>query len=427
MTDLPALWRLASLSELKADEPRAITDGPFGSNLTSAHYTGSGPRVVRLQNIGDGVFHDAPAHISEQHFQSLRAYEVLPGDLLIASLGETLPRACIAPATLGRAIVKADCIRVRLSPRVDNRWVMYALQRPGARKWAQEHRHGVGRPRLGLKVIRQIPIPLPPIDQQRRIVDILEDHLSRLDAAGGLVLQGTKRLAALRRSTLKAVINHSDRDRVQLGDVVERIEAGKSFGGATAPASGQQWGVIRVSAMTWGTFREKENKAVPDDSVNPCYEIRPGDLLVSRANTSEYVGASVLVEAVRPRLLLSDKSLRVLARQDVNPRWLWLALSSPDARAQISAKATGTKESMRNISQSALLSISIPNPLHVNQEADILRMGMWFDALRAFTTSLATAQRRAGALRRALLEAAFTGRLTGRASDLDRVEEMAGV
>ena len=94
-------WAVATLNDLQADEPRAITDGPFGSNLASRHYTESGPRVVRLQNIGDGRFIDERAHISEEHFESLRAHEVLPGDLLVASLGEVLPRACLAPATLG--------------------------------------------------------------------------------------------------------------------------------------------------------------------------------------------------------------------------------------------------------------------------------------------------------------------------------------
>jgi hypothetical protein len=134
----------------------------------------------------------------------------------------------------------------------------------------------------------------------RYLMDLSEDSRAGQQASN-LVGMGKKRLTTLRRSTLKTIINDRDRDTVQLGSVIERIEAGRSFGGAAAPASGEQWGVIKVSAMTWGTFREQENKAVPTDSVNPCYEIRPGDLLVSRANTSDYVGAPVLVGAVRLR------------------------------------------------------------------------------------------------------------------------------
>lgn len=86
-------WPTVTLNHLQSEEPRAITDGPFGSNLASRHYTDAGPRVVRLQNIGDGRFVDEKAHISEEHFESLRAHEVKAGDLLVASLGASCCRA----------------------------------------------------------------------------------------------------------------------------------------------------------------------------------------------------------------------------------------------------------------------------------------------------------------------------------------------
>ena len=57
-------WPTLALEDCARDEPRAITDGPFGSNLTSAHYKPHGARVVRLQNIGDGTFKLADAFIS---------------------------------------------------------------------------------------------------------------------------------------------------------------------------------------------------------------------------------------------------------------------------------------------------------------------------------------------------------------------------
>src|SRR5271167_4022418 len=114
MNQLPLGWAWATVQDLAAPEPRAITDGPFGSNLKTAHYTHAGPRVIRLQNIGDGVFLDEKAHISQEHFAALSSHAVRPDDVLVAGMGETLPRACLAPRSLGDAIVKADCFRVRL-------------------------------------------------------------------------------------------------------------------------------------------------------------------------------------------------------------------------------------------------------------------------------------------------------------------------
>src|SRR5262245_51356271 len=70
--ELPYLdknWVWATIDQLTALEPNAITDGPFGSNLKTSHYTEKGPRVIRLQNVGQGAFLDEKAHISEEHFK----------------------------------------------------------------------------------------------------------------------------------------------------------------------------------------------------------------------------------------------------------------------------------------------------------------------------------------------------------------------
>lgn len=416
-------WPVVTLADVASHEPKAITDGPFGSNLARRHYTASGPRVIRLQNIGDGYFVNEQAHVSEEHFARLQNHEVKAGDLLIASLGEVLPRGCLAPDWLGPAIVKADCIRVRLGDRVDPRWVLYSLQRPSVRRWADDHRHGVGRPRLGLGTIRQIPVPLPPLSEQRRIVEILEDHLSRLQAARVGLARASARAEALERSGLQCHFGLTGQG-VQLGDLVTGIGGGKSFGSANVPAGPDEWGIIKVSAMTWGEFRADENKAVPAERVDPRYEIHAGDLLVSRANTAEYVGASVLVGTVRPRLLLSDKSLRVTPRDGVCTEWLWRALQAPSARRQLSAMATGTKESMRNISQAALRAVKLPHHDAEEQETALRD----FEHIRASTDELKrhlgqqTARTRT--LRRALLAAAFSGDLTGRSAICDLAEEM---
>ena len=75
-----------------------FSDGPFGSNLKTAHYTESGVRVVRLQNIGVGVFvNEDAAYISEAHFAKLKKHECQPGDVLIGTLGDPNLRACIEP------------------------------------------------------------------------------------------------------------------------------------------------------------------------------------------------------------------------------------------------------------------------------------------------------------------------------------------
>jgi type I restriction enzyme, S subunit len=194
MTDLPPGWVATKLADLAAAEPRAITDGPFGSNLKTSHYTDEGPRVIRLQNIGFGTWVDERAHISPEHYENLIAHSVQEGDLLVASLGTNLPRSCLVPAGVTPAIVKADCIRIRLHPEIDSRYVNFALQRPELKHAVADQVHGVGRPRLGMSGIKALSVHLAPASEQRRIVDAIEEHFDRLDSAAGSVRRAARLL-----------------------------------------------------------------------------------------------------------------------------------------------------------------------------------------------------------------------------------------
>ena len=269
-------------------------------------------------------------------------------------------------------------------------------------------------------------IRFPSLTEQRRIVEILEDHLSRLDAADAGLRTLRARLRSLRATALDGGFGiGTATDTVPMGDLVARISAGKSYGGSSRPAALDEWGIIKVSAMTWGEFDAAENKSVPNQSVDPRFEIKPGDLLVSRANTSEYVGASVLVREVRPRLLLSDKSLRLTPRPGVSAEWLWRALQAPSARRQISAHATGTKDSMRNISQVALTNIALPEVDSDSQRSALRDFDVLEASILRLESSAAGAARRSRAQQRAVLAAAFEGKLTGRHTDDEVIEELA--
>ncbi|WP_149551718.1 restriction endonuclease subunit S [Streptomyces marokkonensis] len=192
--------------------------------------------------------------------------------------------------------------------------------------------------------------------------------------------------------------------RVRLGDILDRIEAGKSYKCEPRPATSEEWGVIKVSAMTWGEFGEDENKAVPAGfSFNPDYEIRPGDILLSRANTAAYVGASVLVRNCRPRLLLSDKSLRLIPAKGVDREWLAYFLSSPGVRGEISERATGTKDSMRNISQGALADIECPLPPLAEQQRIVGALDEQLSRLVSGVGTVRGALAKAAGLRRKVL------------------------
>lgn len=189
-----------------------------------------------------------------------------------------------------------------------------------------------------------------------------------------------------------------------LGEVLDRIEAGKSFSGEPRQAGDDEWGIIKISAMTYGTFRDNDNKAVPSDVEIPKeLEIRSGDLLISRANTRDYVGASVVVGDCRSRLLLSDKSLRLHTSSAVDRRWLWYALSSPQARQYIGEASTGVKASMRNISQRALRAVPLLLPPLDEQRRIVEILEDHLSRLDAADGELATASTRSKIMHKSTL------------------------
>lgn len=153
-------------------------------------------------------------------------------------------------------------------------------------------------------------------------------------------------------------------DSPTLGDVLLDIQAGKSIQTTEVLARPEEFGVLKVSAITWSEFQADEAKALTGQyEPAESHKVRKGDFLISRANTKEFVGAVVLVDRDYPFRLLSDKTLRlVIAEERASKDFLLYALRAPKARKHIEHFATGTSDSMRNIAQGVIASIPINLP-----------------------------------------------------------------
>lgn len=172
---------------------------------------------------------------------------------------------------------------------------------------------GVTRAGLGLDDIRAVPIPLAPLAEQRRIVAKLDTLFGRLACAREELDRIPKLGGLLRRQALAVCFEDRDCDQRELGSLLYGIEAGKNMRCEERPPTEGERGVVKVSAVTWGRFDPTESKTLPSDYSPPeKARIRPGDLLISRANTLELVGAVALVEQEPRGLYLSDKILRLV-------------------------------------------------------------------------------------------------------------------
>lgn len=235
ISDLPALsegWAWATIAGLAAPDSNSITDGPFGSNLKTEHYKSEGPRVIRLQNIGGGIFIDVMAHIKQSHFEKLQKHRIFAGDLVIAAFGDNPPRSCVIPESVGPAIVKADCIRFKPHQEISASYMNTVLNSEPVRARAKHMVHGVGRPRLNLGEIKSIPLPIPPLSEQKRIVAEVERRLSVADELESVLSANLQRAERLRQSILQQAFSgklvSQDPDDEPASVLLGRITTGRA-------------------------------------------------------------------------------------------------------------------------------------------------------------------------------------------------------
>ncbi|WP_351018354.1 restriction endonuclease subunit S [Shewanella sp. AC91-MNA-CIBAN-0169] len=169
---LPEGWKWGQLGQLTASEDNAMCDGPFGSKLKTEHYINEkGFSVVRLGNIGAGKFlWGKEGHISKEHYETLPNNHIQTGDLIVAGMAEPLIRTCEVPPNLGPAVNKADCFRLRLHKSLEKKYISHYLNSHVAKQFASEENRGMTRQRINLGNCKALPVPIPPLEEQHRIV-----------------------------------------------------------------------------------------------------------------------------------------------------------------------------------------------------------------------------------------------------------------
>ncbi|MEY9871118.1 type I restriction enzyme S subunit [Streptacidiphilus sp. MAP12-33] len=396
---------------------RNITDGPFGSSLTSSHYSDEGARVIRLGNIGAARFKDADvAYIPMEYFRELRQHEVNPGDLIIAGLGDAnnpVGRACVAPNDLGPAIVKADCFRARLDEdRLSHRFAAWALSSSFVSSQVKTLTRGSTRARINLDVAREIEVPLPSLLEQRRIADFLDAETSHIDRLLALQTTVLERLDERESAIVDLAIDELI-DRVgttPFRRFVTAMDQGSSPQCDAVPASDDEWGILKVSCLRPGSFFPDQNKRLPEGVVPDVRnEVHEGDVLITRANTPQLVGSTAVVPAVRRKLLLSDKIFRVGLSPLLDAHYVaWIARGTR-VRSFSSASSNGASQSMANIRFEEVKEWPIPHiglPEQKRVVAELDRSRMQTEALRSrITRQLILLTER----RQSLITAAVTG------------------
>ena len=227
---------------------------------------------------------------------------------------------------------------------------------------------GAAIPHLDKDLLLGLKLPLPSLAKQRRIVDIL----SRADGIVRLRREAEKKAAELIPALFLDMFGDPTTNPKgwpvrKVSDFVSRFEGGKNI--QAGSENGSPYRILKVSAVTSGGYRESESKPSPDGYNPPTSHIvRAGDMLFSRANTEELVGATAIVERTDGKTLLPDKLWRFVWNEPVEPTYMHALFQSHDVRRALGKLSSGTSASMRNISQGKLFQLPLPIAPYANQK-----------------------------------------------------------
>jgi type I restriction enzyme S subunit len=193
---------------------------------------------------------------------------------------------------------------------------------------------------------------------------------------------------------------------VKLSKIIQDLPSGVSVNGDDRSADPSEAGVLKVSSVSNGRFFPSENKVISGTEVERArMPVSRGDLLISRSNTFDLVGASGMVKENAPNLYLPDKLWKVVLKDPTkdNLEWLLQLLNSSSMRQSLKNIATGTSGSMKNISKPSFLSIRVLRPTFPEQKKIAAILSTWDRAIELTEKLIATKQKRKQALMQQLL------------------------
>lgn len=254
-------------------------------------------------------------------------------------------------------------------------------------------------------------IPLPPLDEQRRIVDKIERLLSLAEEVEGLQASVVTTVAALPKSILQELCSeHPARGR--LSDVL--VDTPRNGWSAKCDGNTQGTAVLSLSAVTGYFYNSSAVKFTSLPTIEGAhYWLAPGDLLITRSNSLELVGHAAIYDGQPAPCIYPDLMMRlVVNRELVCPEFVWCWLQTPIVRDFISCRASGTSPSMKKISQKVVQAIPFPVGISLSAQEQIVdRYKQAAHPCLEAVNESRKSREKLSALRRSILDRAFRGDL----------------
>ncbi|MGV9223241.1 restriction endonuclease subunit S [Streptomyces albogriseolus] len=411
-SELPEGWARVRLDQ--------ISEVRLGRQRSPKNHSGTHMRpYLRAANVDwNGLKLD---DVKEMNFtdDELAVYRLKKGDIVLSEASGSASEVG-KPAIWNDEI--ADCclqntlIRVR-SYGVDPNYLLHFLRSEAIRGAFVEHSRGVGIHHIGSARLAAWQVPVPPLEEQRRIVVTLEEQLSRLDAAVAAVGESCTRSRQLWSSILhqmtEGTLSSDVRRPVkwERTDEVAVVQGGIQKQAKRRPVE-NKFPFLRVANVSRGKLALDDVHEIElFGGELERYKLRAGDLLVVEGNGSpDQIGRAASWRGEIDDCVHQNHLIRVRPGVRLRAEFLELAWNSPKVAQQLKKVASSTS-GLHTLSTAKVKSVEIPVPSLEEQDALLEAVQQWRTKQLAAEAAQQTALARAAGLRRSILAAAFAGRL----------------
>ena len=403
MNQLPAGWVLQPLSSLVVDARKLMTPEK-----------GTTYELWSVPSFADG----APEIVDGQTIKSAKL-EVREDDVLISKINPRINRVWQVRESNLPQIGSSEWLVGRIKEKgvLSPKYLTLYLSSPAFREWITGATEGVTGSHTRAKspqMLKQL-IPFPSLDVQMRIVETLEDHLSRLDKALAETLAATVQVKTAISSFLHELdpANASAKGwaLTSLGQHTEKPQYGWTTSGANSGSSKllRTTDIIREQ-LDWNTV--PFCSSAPDQLDK--FRLQDGDIVISR--TGAGVGSSRLINDPPADTVFASYLIRVRPKATVLPQFLSLFLKSPGYWRQVSEQKAGSAISNINVPKIQDLKMAIPSV--EEQQTLVNRFAEFEETMLRTRSAIFKVENQTEKLRRSLLHAGFTGQLTNEDSNV---------
>ena len=200
-----------------------------------------------------------------------------------------------------------------------------------------------------------------------------------------------------------------------LNEFIDSLDAGVSVNSTDRQAESNEKCILKTSCVSSGVFKLKENKVVlDDDEIQRLKEpLQSNTIIISRMNTPALVGANAIVTYSMSNVFLPDRLWAAKINKNYSGKWLGILMSSTKFRAALSARATGTSASMKNITKGDVLSLKITYPAKPEQQ----KIAAFLTAVDTKIEQLSNKKALLGEYKKGLMQQIFSQAIRFKADD----------